>query len=308
MAVDSTDINIASDVNGLDVKVVNVPRVTVDVEYPKGTTDKTLPDKLNLIDVTKQVRAGNVTLPEGYEILDYKNGKVTLQKVNNSEVQIIFVDENNKQVKTDSLKNKNILETVSAREVTAPEGYTVIPDQNAVIASQTNGGVTSYAAIINVKKNAPTATHNGSNTSVKHGSHGGYVSQKVRVSFVDQDGDEVGYQQLNGKASFDTKISAPAGYSFVNANEANIKFDKSGNKDLKLKVTKNRPVSTMEEGIVTTNSGDFKHLYTIEGKDITNRGLSGDSKWYTDQYATINGEKMFRVATNEWVKATDVYK
>ena len=47
-------------------------------------------------------------------------------------------------------------------------------------------------------------------------------------------------------------------------------------------------------------------LYTYEGKVVGNRALAGHSSWFTDRYATINGEKMYRVATNEWVRAYDV--
>ncbi|WP_338231164.1 MucBP domain-containing protein [Companilactobacillus muriivasis] len=294
-----------------EVHVRNVPKETVPVKYfnQDGTAEvkePTLPANQSLINTTKQVKYDNINIPAGYEFEKYEAGVVILTRINKSDVNIIFVDENNNPIgKTSSIKNKNTQETVSETEVTIPNGYTALSGQKAIIASAADSNkVNSYSAKIKVKKNAPTTSHAVS----KPGKHGGYVAQRLRISFIDQDGNEVGFQQLNGKASFDTKISAPNGYSLVNANEANIKFDKSGNKDLKLKVTKNKPVSTMEEGIVTTNSGDFKHLYTIEGKDITNRGLSGDSKWYTDQYATINGEKMFRVATNEWVKATDVYK
>lgn len=47
-------------------------------------------------------------------------------------------------------------------------------------------------------------------------------------------------------------------------------------------------------------------LYTSTGKKISNRALSGNSPWYTDRAATINGQKMYRVATDEWVAANDI--
>jgi len=303
-------VSVSDSSTGINVKVKNEPKDSVKVKYidqdKKDVTDATLSPVLTLKDITKQVKSVNLSIPDGYEFSSYKDGLVTLQKITRVDVNIIFVDENNNPIgKTSKITNKNPNEAVSETEVTVPNGYTVLSGQSVTVGKATDSNKGDfYSAKIKVKKNAPTTSHAVS----KPGKHGGYVAQRLRISFIDQDGNEVGFQQLNGKASFDTKISAPNGYSLVNANEANIKFDKSGNKDLKLKVTKNKPVSTMEEGIVTTNSGDFKHLYTIDGKDITNRGLSGDSKWYTDQYATINGEKMFRVATNEWVKATDVYK
>jgi len=210
--------------------------------------------------------------------------KITIKFMNNKTKEEV------KKIDLDIKKGKlNIASTDTELESKLPKGFKLV--QKNIALPENDGSIEVFVESI-----------------PSRGGHSGYTSQRVRISFIDQDGNEVGFQQLKGKVSSDKKISAPDGYSFVNANEATIKFDKSSNKDIKLNVTKNKPVSTMEEGIVTTNSGDFKHLYTIEGKDITNRGLSGDSKWYTDQYATINGEKMFRVATNEWVKATDVYK
>ena len=250
--------------------------------------------------------------------IDDKNGvTLTVQKLSDKEesvdVHIVFVNKKGENIHAENatsvvLKNRKIDSKITEKDAAdAPTGYKFVSGQSVDIVKDKIDGVPAYVARI-VVEDAKSVVAPQEDKTKRPSRHGGYASQRVRISFIDQDGDEVGYQQISGKATFTKQVSAPKGYSFINANEANIKFDKSGNKDLKLKVTKNRPVSTMEEGIVTTNSGDFKHLYTIEGKDITNRGLSGDSKWYTDQYATINGEKMFRVATNEWVKATDVYK
>lgn len=43
-------------------------------------------------------------------------------------------------------------------------------------------------------------------------------------------------------------------------------------------------------------------LYDSNGQ-LLNRTLPNSSTWVTDGYAMINGEKMYRVATNEWIKA-----
>lgn len=47
-------------------------------------------------------------------------------------------------------------------------------------------------------------------------------------------------------------------------------------------------------------------LYTAKGEKITNRALAANTPWYTDQSATINGQKMYRVATDEWVASSDI--
>jgi len=55
---------------------------------------------------------------------------------------------------------------------------------------------------------------------------------------------------------------------------------------------------------VTTNKQAT--LFTDEGKKITNRALIENSSWRVDKAAVINGQKMYHVATNEWVAASDV--
>jgi len=58
-----------------------------------------------------------------------------------------------------------------------------------------------------------------------------------------------------------------------------------------------------------TNTVRTKHmalLYTLDGNQVKNRALAGNSAWYSDRYATINGQTMYRVATNEWVSANDL--
>jgi len=61
---------------------------------------------------------------------------------------------------------------------------------------------------------------------------------------------------------------------------------------------------TSSEGVITTKHMSF--LYTLDGNKVDDRALSGNSAWYTDRYATINGEKMYRVSTDEWVKSSDI--
>lgn len=56
---------------------------------------------------------------------------------------------------------------------------------------------------------------------------------------------------------------------------------------------------------VTTKDGENVPLFSANGTQ-SNRNLSPNTKWATDKYATINGVKMFRVSTNEWVRGTDL--
>lgn len=226
------------------------------------------------------------------------------------EIALIFKGENGEVISvpfgkvTVPVRNK----TLNAKNIVVPEGYELVANQNLMI--DTNRDV-EYV-IVKIKKistiNNPTKPSiKPSVKPSKRPSAPRYTIQRVRITFVDQNSkDLVGYKQVTGKASFSTKIEAPKGYSFTNAKDATIKFDKKGNKDIKIFVKKMTSAPVKHEDIITTTNGSYKRLYTLEGKMITNRALSVNSKWYTDQYATVNGEKMYRVATNEWVKASDV--
>lgn len=56
---------------------------------------------------------------------------------------------------------------------------------------------------------------------------------------------------------------------------------------------------------VKTYSDSTKELVDSQNKTITDRKLSANSDWFSDRYTYINGQKYYRVATNEWVSAQD---
>ena len=51
----------------------------------------------------------------------------------------------------------------------------------------------------------------------------------------------------------------------------------------------------------------YANLYDSKGKLVENRALAGNSNWQSDQLVTIKGNKYYRVASNEYVKAEDSY-
>lgn len=57
--------------------------------------------------------------------------------------------------------------------------------------------------------------------------------------------------------------------------------------------------------VVQTNNYNVT-VYNERGNAVTNRQLKANSGWRTDKLAVINGVQMYRVATDEWVKAADV--
>lgn len=70
--------------------------------------------------------------------------------------------------------------------------------------------------------------------------------------------------------------------------------------------TDNSGVQKADRSTVTTIDGNIIFLYTKDGELITTRGLGGNTSWRTDQMITVKGEKMYRVATNEWLKVSEL--
>ncbi|WP_334329799.1 BspA family leucine-rich repeat surface protein [Companilactobacillus sp. HBUAS59699] len=57
--------------------------------------------------------------------------------------------------------------------------------------------------------------------------------------------------------------------------------------------------------VVQTNNYNVT-VYDERGHAVTNRQLTANSSWITDKTAVIDGFTMYRVATDEWVRAVDV--
>lgn len=62
-------------------------------------------------------------------------------------------------------------------------------------------------------------------------------------------------------------------------------------------------VTPLSHNVYTKNEA---RLYTASGNLVQNRSLAKNTAWVTDKSATINGQTMYRVATNEWVRAADL--
>jgi len=70
--------------------------------------------------------------------------------------------------------------------------------------------------------------------------------------------------------------------------------------------TDNTDVQKADRTTVTTKNIAITNLYTQDGDVVASRGLGKNSSWRTDKMVTTNGVKMYRVATNEWIKASDI--
>jgi len=57
--------------------------------------------------------------------------------------------------------------------------------------------------------------------------------------------------------------------------------------------------------IATVHSGVTARLYTANGSLVNNRALGANTPWLIGKTANINGETMYQVSTNEYLKASD---
>lgn len=77
-----------------------------------------------------------------------------------------------------------------------------------------------------------------------------------------------------------------------------------------VKVSDGAEITITESAVVNrtvrTSGNSAKRLYTSTGQLVGNRALAANTPWFSDKSAVINGQKMYRVATNEWVSANDL--
>ena len=122
--------------------------------------------------------------------------------------------------------------------------------------------------------------------------------------FKTADNTEVGraeiYSQNVGDTVDLTDSQIPSGYT---AATKSVTLQSDNNTQI-VTVTKNAD-SEQPTGVVTVKN-QTAQLYTVYGNTISGRTLSANSSWKYYESKTINGETYYRVATDEWVKASDV--
>ncbi|WP_125762870.1 SLAP domain-containing protein [Companilactobacillus hulinensis] len=92
----------------------------------------------------------------------------------------------------------------------------------------------------------------------------------------------------------------------ITGNDVNTGTDTNTNPDTDDNISSAKDIQKADRVAVTTISDAPTNLYTIDGALIKGRALGGHTPWAVFKMATINGVKMYKVATYEWVKASDV--
>lgn len=248
-------------------------------------TDSRLPKTINVEKNSTKVSLKNVKLSNGYKFVNnvdpmIKDGSATIaiQKAEVVNVNVIYVDKDTKKVIS---KVKLTGTSGTANKLDIPAGYKVVDGSSNVV--KFNKGVAEVTVVI--EKVVPIKSHNCTIAT--------YFGNSV--SLYDSKGKMIKNRALSENSTWSsdkTMVLNGETYYRVATNEwlkAEDAYEYVGKK-----LT------------VTTKPDSYKALYTIKGKEVKSRGLSANSSWASDRATTINGEKMYRVATNEWVKASDI--
>ena len=283
--------------------------ISTDYEVKNGNqtyyVTKSADTNVNYIDITTGNSVGSETLngiqgeptvltkiPENYKLVNQSD---ILQKLNaltpNKNIYVTPKADSNSLNYTVTFRDKTTGKVVGTESqgsgnfgsyvgVTAPDGYALASViDHGFILLKNDQKVTKYVVAADTPYN---------------------------VSYVDQDtGEEVGTQ--SGKGANESKIvlKAPTGYAFVNADDINYTIDKDTPTSTVYVQKSDQTVDNIVSGY--PHKGNIK-IYDGNGKLNDDVVLSEGSSWIIDKTITINGAEYYRVATDQYVKASDVYK
>lgn len=162
------------------------------------------------------------------------------------------------------------------------------------------------------------------------------VQIENEIQYVDQQGKTIGQQLIAGKGGEKVDLQAPKGFELLTDKQHTITYNVPAQKVAVKRIHNGStgasgsnagssssvesssdshsvdvPTTPKVESyrtIVSTHPSNGKvALYDLNGKK-GNRLLSENSDWQVDRKTVINGETYFRVSTDEWVKAGDVFE
>ena len=178
-----------------------------------------------------------------------------------------------------------------------------------VVATTDLSGNTVYSVRIIDAKGAGYVTYSGgsggSNSGGSSSSNKPEVTNVKRLVSIHPDNSEAAlYQHDTSKVS----DRALAGGSDWYSDQQMVK-----NGEVYYRVATNEWVKASDayiyesqRGVVNTGSDNYQRLTTSKGKDVNDRALATDTAWNIDRLAYINGDKYYRVATNEFVPVSEV--
>ncbi|WP_166667197.1 SLAP domain-containing protein [Companilactobacillus nuruki] len=301
--------------------------VNVDANKPAGYTLANSSDASYTIDSNAPTKVVNVNQSVGYTItyIDKDTGETvgtpTTGTANDGTYQFLtapdgynFVDVSDVIYKVDSSKPNKTVYVTKKSSILEDLNYTVtFKDKSTGKTVDTTTGTGSLGDYVSLT--APdgyafsTLLDNGF-LLLKDGQNvTKYVTAAntpYSVSYVDQDsGKEVGTQAGKGADGSTVTLTAPDGYAFVSADDVTYKIDKDTPSS---KVYVQKSDQTVDNLVSGYPKNGYIKIYDQNGKLNNDVVLSEGSSWIIDKTLTIDGAEYYRVATDEYVKASDVYK
>lgn len=154
---------------------------------------------------------------------------------------------------------------------------------------------------VTVKKGSDNS--GGNNSGNNNGSNTSNVTEIDEMLLSSKKTDSIAIYDVNGNKISDKTLDGVTDFSTTKKNVVNgVTYYQVGDDEW----VKASDVAEYFEysGIVQTNSDSIKKLSNLNG-ETSNRGLEKTTDWQADRYTYINGEKHYRVSSNEWVKADD---
>jgi len=224
-------------------------------------------------------------------------------KHRNEFIGITFNDAGNQIIKaevTDSKKQR--IKTNTKVKIWMQNGvtsdaplYAAITDNDLPDSTTNpNSGSSNHHATTNNNKSTTTPSINQPKWKDLPKKEVFLVTPYTDTSLFDDNGNEIKDMELTGNTSWTIDKYMTLG----NILYGRVATNKWVKLSTGLRITPNKTV------VHTQNK--FTGLVDSKGKKITNRALDKNTPWRSDMTATINGQKMYRVATNEWISATDL--
>ncbi|WP_125712013.1 leucine-rich repeat domain-containing protein [Companilactobacillus kedongensis] len=171
-------------------------------------------------------------------------------------------------------------------------------DYQVTYTSKDFPGITGTADVTVEKDNNTGGNNSGGNNN---GSNTGDVSEIDEMLLTSKKADSIAIYDANGNKTSDKTLSGVTDFTTTKKSVVNgVTYYQVGDDEW----VKESDVAEYFEysGTVQTNSDSIKKLSNLNG-DSSNRGLAQTTDWQADRYAYINGNKSYRVSTNEWVAA-----
>lgn len=300
----------------------DAPLISIKFGSKNKFTDATLPvvnenylNWINVGDGTEEKPSGDIELTKNSQgfsippaINDFKNNSE--QFVVDGIVKPTLIVPSN--IGDQTITIKGIPETEFNIYVPQVDGYTT--DQIAIkVSLDGNGQATTTDSIIYT----PNYIDNGVatfNTPVGEKSVTGIkgkVGETVNVNVPEINGYTpnkkvvTGVMQPNGTVKLDEKVIYTKNSSSSGSNNSNNSNNNSQN---------DKPMTrNLEQTVATFANNKHVNLYSFNQSNnkltkVSNRALGSDTDWFSDKMLTIDDTNYLRVASNEWVKADQVYR